>query len=252
MKLNAKLFKEILKKATLNYSYETVQLNFKKNSVKSGMIASTQDSTVIINLPYNNILPEMKDNQDFSFNFNDPNSDLLPLLSLVEDDENAQIEVSGEKIVLISGNQRCNIHFCSPEIVRVFTREQPKDNIIYFYSEQLTDAFMVDYNKIKRIGAKFGKIYVGVRDKMMYMETTNKQNMYSNSLNFDIVRKDMSDFFMFFDYKNIVNAFSVLGDEEYSNFKLSFHYSKEQDLGLMFLGNNENSEKYYIVSKRDL
>jgi len=248
MKLNVGEFKSLLKKATLNFSFESVQLNFTKKSVKSGMISNTQTSVAIINQNVNNVLPEMKDGQDFSFNFQDPNTKLLPFLALVDDDQPAEIDVSSEKIVVVCGKMRMDMHFCGTEIVRVFNRESPRANIQYYYNRQLDDDFMMDFSKIKKIGPIFGKVYFSVKKNTIYMEASEKTNLYSNRLSFELDKVKVEDHSLYFEYKDIINAFSVIGDD-YAQFKLNISYIKEQDMGLIYLEKSDSSEKYFVMSR---
>jgi hypothetical protein len=111
----------------------------------------------------------------------------------------------------------------------------------------IDDDFMESFNKIKKIGSKFGKIYFGVSDNQLYIETSDKQNRFSNGLKIelsDVVHDDLS---MCFDFKNMTNVISILDGV----FTCKFAYVAEQELGMLFIGNEDGSEKYYLMSRRD-
>lgn len=250
--LNVVNFKDVLQKATLNFSIDSVQLKFKDEKVESGMISASSDAIVILNMN-NDILPEVTD--EVTFNFAEPQQQLVPFLNLI-DDEEVQCEIKEEKLVLVADNQKADIHFCSPQIVKVFSASDPKEGTEYFLTMDVDDDFIEAFLKIKKIGARFGKVYFNVEDNNFIMETTDKSNRFSNGLRFTLVEKmakkkkdEIDDLVLCFDYKNIVNLMSVL--DEGQEYQVSFAYLPEQELGMLFLGSKDASEKYFIMSRRN-
>jgi hypothetical protein len=243
-------FKKILKKATVNFAFESVQINFKKNSVKSGMIAKANDVISIINIPSNDALIEMDTVQDISLNFNDPNTNVLPYLNVYDDGDVINVETSLEKMVLSMDAQKVNIHFCPSELVTIFTSDTIRSDVKCFHEMKLDDVFIRNFLKIKKIGATFGKVYFGVDNNILYMETTDQKNTYANSLRVNLVPLKMENLALFFQYKDLVNVFSVIG-EEYADFVLSLSWTKSQDLGMISFIKTDSSEKYYLLSKLD-
>lgn len=250
--LNVVNFKDVLQKATLNFSIDSVQLKFKDDKIKSGMISAGSDAIVILNVD-NNVLPDVKD--EVTFNFAEPQQQLVPFLNLI-DDEEVQCEIKEEKLVLVSDNQKSDIHFCSPQIVKVFSASDPKEGTEYFLTMDVDDNFIEAFLKIKKIGARFGKVYFNIENNKFVMETTDKSNRFSNGLKFTLVdrvakkKKDqIDDLVLCFDYKSIVNLMAVLDDEQ--EYQISFAYLEEQELGMLFLGSEDLSEKYFIMSRRN-
>lgn len=250
--LNVPNFKNAIQKATLNFSIDSVQLNFNDEKVKSGMISASSDVIVILNID-NDILPEITD--EVTFNFAEPQQQLVPFLNLI-DDEEVQCEIKEEKLVLKAENQKADIHFCSPQIVKVFSASDPKEGTEYFLKMDVDDDFIEAFLKIKKIGSRFGKVYFNVEDNKFVMETTDKSNRFSNGLKFTLVdeiakkkKEKVEDLFLCFDYKNIVNLISVLNEDQ--EYQISFAYLAEQELGMLFLGSKDSSEKYFIMSRRN-
>jgi hypothetical protein len=252
MKLNVENFKEVLKKATLNFSIETVQLKLTYDKIISRMIIQhSKDAIVILDLPNNCI--DIKRNQEYVFNFSEPAVQLMPFLNLIDDDEqksDVEIKIADEKVSLIAGNQKSNIFFCAPAVVTVFSANAPREGLKYFVEFMLNDNFVRYFNKIRKIGMRFGKIYYGVENGVLYMETTDKTNMYSNALRFDIMEIKEPNKVLLFDYKPMTDIMSVVGDD-FDKFKISFTYLEEQKLGMVYLEKNDQSEKYYLMSKSD-
>ncbi|HRR48707.1 MAG TPA: hypothetical protein P5293_01835, partial [Bacteroidales bacterium] len=201
MKLNVENFKSVLQKATLNFSIESVQLKLTADKIQSRMLMqNSKDAIVILDVP--NDVFELKKVVDFTLNFSEPSISVMPYLTLIESDEEVDVRVFDEKITITSGNQKSNIFFCSPNVVTTFSASAPRDNVNYFVSFDLNKSFVIDFNKIKKIGMRFGKIYFTVINKVFAMETTDKLNPYSNTLKFDLLQNvKEDDLSLCFDYR---------------------------------------------------
>lgn len=246
MNINTENFKLFLKKATLNYMIDSVQMSFTKELVSSKMISSSSDAISILNVE-NGILPNISKNDNIVFNFSEPNASLVPYLNLIDDDEDTEIKIFEEKITLVQRNQKSNIFFCSPYVVSVFEADAPRSDIDYFTSIDIDEDFMTAFNKIKKIGSKFNKVYFGVDNNTLYIETSDKQNRFSNGLRIDLSECEFDDMSICFDFKNITNAIGILGND----FSMNIAYVKEQELGMLSISNEDETEKYYLMSKRD-
>jgi hypothetical protein len=249
MVINTSALKEFLKKATLNYCINNVQIIVAKDKVSSKMISSPSDVITILNID-NEILPGIKATDNLVLNFDEPNANIVPYLNLIDDDEETNINIRDEKITLVQGKVKSNIFFCSPQVVNVFEADAPRSDIDYFYEMKFDDDFIKTFGQIKKIGPKFNKVYFGVADKMLYIETSDKQNRFSNGLRIDLCDVDYQDMSMCFDFKNIVNLMTVLNGSS-DDFTCKFAYVAEQELGMLAVSNEDDSEKYYLMSKRD-
>ncbi len=250
MNINISEFKDVLKKATINFSLDSVQLNFTRDRVKSKMVTNGNEAIVILDLP-NTVIPGITEFDEHQFNFTEPNSNLVPYIGLIDDNEQANIEILREKIVLSSGNLKSNIFFCDPTTVAVFNRDNIKDagSVCDF---KLTAEFIEQFNMIKKIGMRFGKIYFCSKNKELVMETTDKTNRFSNGLKFNLFDIESADFSICFDYKNFVNVMSSI-DDDYENFELHIIISPTNpDMGFIYLNKIDNSERYYLMSKNDI
>jgi hypothetical protein len=243
MLINIENFKNVIKKATLNNSIDSVQLNFKDGKIESKMINESNDAIVFLNVT-NDVLST---NDETTFNFREPNANLIPFLNIV-DEESANIEIERAKLVIRSGSQKSNIHFASPTAVRVFGSE-PRE-MEFFLTLPLDETFLNAYKKIKKIGNKFGKIYFSIEENAMYMETTDKTNQFSNGLRFKLVDIEKENISMFFDFKNFVNMMEVInGDAE--NFVINFTWIQEQEKGAIKSNKNDGSEIYFLMSREE-
>lgn len=248
MKVNVEEFKNFIRKATLNYSIDNIWCSINENTIKSKMVKSSKDAVVNLNLK-NEIFFDIPDEVDFYFN--EPNASLIPYLNLIDEDE-AEILIKDEKIVLKSENQKSNIFFCEEEVVNKFDGDMPKAGE-KFTALSINNEFLTIFNKIKKIGNKFGKIYFNINNNTLEIETTDKTNKFSNGLNFTLQKVKYENLSIIFDYQNLVNLFSIL---DYDNFDytLDFVYLKEKKLGMIICTNNDdnNFENYYLMSKIDL
>lgn len=251
MLVNVKKFSNLLRKATLNHLISSFHCEITPERVTSRMIKPSKDAIVCLDFP-NDIF---KDNKEtLSFNFIEPNSSIIPYLNLI-DSENVEFLVRNEKIIVKDGKQKSNLFFCEPEIPSKFGASEPKGKFEQFITIDVDDDFMDSFNKIKKIGNKFGKIYFSNTNNVFKMETTDKKNKFSNGLSFDIKETDIkNDILICFDFSNFINMFSVLDlDVSYA---LSFIYIKEKEMGLMSCARkNEESdtiERYYLMSKLEI
>ena len=244
MKVNVENFKNILRKATLNFSISSVQLQLNQLKISSRMISENRDCIVILDVD-NDV---MAVSDEHEFNFSEPNQQLMPFLNLIDDDE-ADIDVHSEKIVVKNGRQRSNIHFCSGQIVSVFGTDAAREGIESFLTLDIDDGFNDAFAKIKKIGSRYGNVYFNVEDGVFSIETADKTNRFSNGLKFELTRmSDVPDLSICFDYKNFINLMAVInGDSE--NFTLEFSYVEEQEMGMVYAGKNDGNEKYYLMSK---
>jgi len=249
MKINTNNFKEVIRKATFNNSIDNVQLVLTREKISSKMISSSRDVVATLNID-NNVLNGLKKDEVISLNFTEPSQSLIPFLNLI-DEEESDIKIYDEKITIISDTQRSNIHFCSPNIVSVFPQGAPKDDVSYFLEMKLFDDFISKMIKIKKISARFKNIYFNVEDSVFSVETTDKTNRFSNGLKFDLL--DMSgvnDLTICFDQINITNILTIMGND-YDQFRFDFSYIEDVKLGMIYIHNSNDTERYYILSKME-
>lgn len=243
MKINVENFKNVVKKATLNNSIDTVQLSIGPQKIKSRMISNDNTCIVILDIDNNVINVE----KEYEFNFSEPSQQLIPYLNLI-DEEEADIIIKKEKIILINDEQKANINFCSPSVVSTFQSEARK--IDYFLTLDINEFFINAFNKIKKISSRFGRIYFTVENKIFSMETTDKTNKFSNGLKFDLEKIDNVDnLVLTFTAKNIIDLMTVINNE---NFRLNFAYVHDAGVGSLFAESNDSSEKYYIMSSDEI
>jgi hypothetical protein len=84
----------------------------------------------------------------------------------------------------------------------------------------------------------------------MVMETTDKQNSLSNGIRFELLDVKEDDLNLCFDFKNFSNLMAVVEGRE-DEFRISFTYIREQNLGMSYLEKTDNSERYYLMSKME-
>ena len=244
MQLNIKNLVKFIKKSTLNNTIDSVQVIFTQDRVKSKMVTGARNAVTILDLE-NDILLDIADTDVVTFNFSEPNTNLIPYLNLIES-EMIDVKLSDNKIVLIDGKEKSTVHFCSSIVVSTFDADGPKQNLEYFYSMQLDDDFVATFNKIKKIGTRFGKVYFTVENNKLYIETGDKTNSAENSLRLDLSDVESDDLTLLLDYKNIVSLFAIIDD--INDYVLEFSYIPEQKLGMIYLHKNDLSERYYLMS----
>ena len=93
-------------------------------------------------------------------------------------------------------------------------------------------------------------MYFGVENRVLYIETSDKTNRFSNGIKIELCDVDYEDMVICLDYKNVVNIMSVMNGEE-TDFTTRFAYVKDQELGMIYFSNEDNSQKFYLMSKID-
>lgn len=242
MRINVENFKEIIKKATVNFSIETVQLRFGGTKIQTNMISGDGNVISILDIP--NDVIDVTDELDF--NFSEPSQGVIPFINLF-DNETVSLRIYENRMTLVDGQQRSNIGFCSPLVVSLLGTESIKEDVDWFFTMEVDEAFKNIFNKIKKIGARFGKVYFEVNDQVMYIDTSDKTNIYSNGLRFELNNCEKENLTLSFDYKNMVNLMNVIGERD--NFKFKLTYKQEQELGMLYAKLTDGSEKYCLLSK---
>lgn len=243
MKINIEEFKEVLKKSTINNIIKTVQLKFGDGKISSQMISDDNSAISILDID-NNVLST---SDEVDFNFSEPAQEVIPYLNIFDNNE-VEIKIQKNKIVLKDTNQQTNISFCSPIIVTLFGKTDVKKDADWFFETEIDENFVSAFNKIKKIGPKFGRVYFEINNGKFIIETTDKTNDFSNGLKFDLANaKGINDIILCFTYNDIASVMNVIGED----FKIKFTYNEEQELGLLYIYSLDNSEKYCLFSIRE-
>lgn len=244
--LNVKETKDFLHKGTFNYSIDQIKIRFTKDNAKSSVMGTNVIS--IINKD-NDILTGLSNEDEVEFNIMDPMTNIRPILDLIKDDS-VNVDVSDEKIALKKGRFRSNIHFCDPHIIQEMNRK-PKD-IDINHTLKLDDENMESIDKIIKtcIKLRFKKIYFGVEKGILFIETTDRTNKFSNKLKFELEKSSSSDFVMCFDNKLVSNLVKVMGSD-YESFTFEFSYLEDHEIGRISARKDDDSEIYYLMSEKE-
>lgn len=249
MILNVNEFKHYLKKATLNFSIDSVHINIKRDTLSSIMTSPDFSSIVVLNLD-NNVFSSVSENEEYDLYFQEPNRQIVPFLNLIDEDEvTFTIKENKGKVEITSGgNQKSSLFLCSPEVVSVFNRSRPREELDSVFTINMAE--IEEYlKKIKKIGTRFGKVYFGSENKKFFMETTDRESgRFTNSLRFDIVSSNVDDFVTCFRFRGVMNVYSVL--DELSNYVFSLSLKEQNDatFGLIEVARNDGKENYFLMS----
>lgn len=247
MKVNVKNFKELVRKATLNLSIDSVQLDVTNDRIESRMVTAHSDGVVLLEVE-NDVITEMTENDDFQLNFSEPNLNLIPFLNLIDEDE-ANLFVHENRITMTVGRQRSNVFFCSPTVVSIFSAGTPLESVDYFLETAIDENLVEAFKKIRKVGTKFGRVYFNVEGNTLSIEATDKRNTVSNTLKFDLLDNvDHGDMSICFDYNNFQRLMSLILDD-YESFELKIAYIEQQELGMLYIRRSDGSENFFLMSK---
>ena len=126
-----------------------------------------------------------------------------------------------------------------------------KDDLPYFHETPVDEELLAKFDIIKKLGARFGKVYINVKDSNLTIETTDKTNSQANGAEEPLADGiEENDLSMLFEYKNFVNLVSVLELADEKEFKIKFAYVN--DGGLMHITSTDSTEQYFLLSKEDI
>jgi len=240
MKLNVSEFKNVLKKGTVNYLIESIGLVINKDNIKCNMISKDRNVLLFLNIN-NSVIEDVIDS--VTLNFIEPNSKVKPYLDILDENE-VSITITDEMLTI---NKQLKLNFDDDSVIDIFGKDSVSNKIDFFHSLNIDDNFVISFNKIQKIGRNFGKIYFIIKDNKMYIETTDKNNRFSNSVKFFICDVEYEDITLCFKYKNFINLMTLIDGD----FILKFSYVKDSDLGLICFDKADGSEKYFLMSVLD-
>lgn len=246
MKLNVVEFQNVLRKSTFNFSIEATNLNITKDRIKSSMINKYNTGITIIDIE-NKAITEMEDDE-IVLNFLDPDQNLMPFLNLIDVPE-VKLKVFEDKIAIFVGRSKQTIHFCTPQKKRMFHSEATLRSSEYFANMNLSDgSFFEMWDKIKKVGTRFGKVYFNVEKGNLTVESTDKTNKFSNSIKFILSKiEGIEDLSLCFEFADIANLMKIIG----MDFSLNFSYSSDHGLGLLHASKEDGSENFFLMSKKE-
>lgn len=245
MKINIENFKEIITKATLNFSIETLQLRF-SDRIQSDMISGNGTSISILNV-INNVLDT---NEELVFNFGDPSNNVIPFIALFDSNE-VDLSLTDLFMKFRDGDQINRIGFCSDAAVKRLGTDDVK-NVDWFFDMKIDKDLIEKFDKIKKIGSRFGKVYIDINSKRLFLETADKTNRYSNGVKFKLADIDVPDRSLAYVYNDMVNFMHCIEMDIDKNFTLKISYDEEQKLGCIYAYSDDGNEKYSLISRENL
>lgn len=245
MKINIKNFKDVITKATMNFSIETLQLRLGRR-IESDMINGNGTSISILNVE-NNVLDT---EEELVFNFGDPSNNVIPFIALFDNDE-VELSLTDLFMKMTDNEQITKVGFCSDAAVKRLGTDDVKD-VEWFYEMAITQDLIDQFDKIKKIGSRFGKVYFAVDQNRLFLETADKTNRYSNGVKFKLADIEMEDLSLAYVYNDVVNFFHVIEMNLDKGFTLKISYDDEQGLGCVYAFSEESQEKYALISRENL
>lgn len=245
MKININNFKDIITKATLNFSIETLQLRF-SDRIESDMISGNGTSISILNVE-NKVLDT---NEELVFNFGDPSNNVIPFIALFDENE-VDLSLTDLFMKFKDGEQITKIGFCSDAAVKRLGTDDVK-NVDWFFDMKIDQDLIDKFDKIKKIGSRFGKVYFVIDNKRLFIETADKTNRYSNGVKFKLADLDIDDRSLAYVFNDMVNFFHCIEMNIEKDFTLKISYDDEQKLGCIYAHSEDGNEKYSLISRENL
>lgn len=245
MNINIPNFKNVITKATMNFSIETLQLRF-SDRIEADSLNGNGTSIAILDVE-NNVLDT---NEELVFNFGDPSNNLIPFIALFDNDV-VDLSLTDLFMKFKDGSQITKVGFCSDAAVKRLGTDGVKD-INWFFDMKIDQDIIDKFDKIKKIGSRFGKVYFVVSDNRLFIETADKTNKYSNGVKFKLADIEMPDLSLAYVYNDACNFFHCVELDIDKEFILNVSYDEEQGLGCVYAFSVQNNEKYALISRESL
>jgi len=251
--LNVEKFKTVLKKFTCNNLTEFASLNFTDGNIQTS-IRNMNGDVIIINKWPNDVILGINPNEELTMNFTGIPVRIIPTLNAIDEDE-TPIEIFDDKIWILSGQgnkRKAYLLFDDESVVENFIiRREPLDAIEYFHSMLITEEFLKgDFDKIKKIGARFNKVYLTVDNGILYIETTDKTNLFADGFIIPITEiSDVQDMTICYDLSHITALMQIVEDDIDKRFTMNFAWLPEQDRGMIYTNSEDLSERYFLFSR---
>lgn len=249
MKINVPKFRNLIKKTTLNYSIDCLQLNFDPKQVKSAMISGNRDVLTNICLD-NDFIAGMASEDRITLSFSDPAGKVSRYLDIAPEEVDITIE-ENNKITLNIGDRSVDIFMVDDSIIKNHISQRTAKEMTYFISLPVNAEFYAIFDAHKKIAPYYGKIYFGVQNGKFFIESTDRTNSGINRMTDNICNVETDNMVMCFEFRNFLNLITVIEEANVNNkqFDLNFTYSKKDDRGLIYAVSKDNSERYFIVSR---
>lgn len=254
MKINIDNFIELIKKATINYSIDYCQLTVSKEKINCSI--KNNLSSIIVKLDVkNNVFSDVT--EDFILNIIDAGQTIVPYLQLF--DKKKEVEV---KYTFIRDNHiknfdlkqdklKSRLNFAEPIITRLFSGTLNIGDAKEIFSITIDEDFIDNYEKLKKIAVRTGKIYFSVKDKILSFIAGDTSLSHLNSFSVEIEEKNFEDIEICFDFKYYMNVISILNlDENLFDIVLLVKTKNNSPFGILDIVSKDKSEEYFIASMR--
>ena len=242
MQLHINNFIEFIRKATLNFTIDGISINVSKDKIQSCMMNSSKNVITSITQS-NNIILGLSDSDEVELNFISPSSNVIPYLNLASTDL-VDIELNDNMLALNSKDVNSKIHFCVNSILNIGQPDLVKNlDSKKFFTSLKADNLKLAFNKIKSIASKFKKLYFTVFNKKLYIETTDKNSAYENSVKIELSKLDFIDLIMCFDFNSLHNLFTIIEDDDI----IRLSWNEEVNAGFLMVDSGSN--RYVITSQ---
>ena len=143
------------------------------------------------------------------------------------------------------------VGFVSDAAIKRLGTDDVKD-VDWFFETEINEQMIKNFEPIKKIGSRFGKVYIDLDTKRLFINTTDKTNRYSNDVKFKIADLDMRDLSLAYTYTDMVNFFHCIEMDLDKKFTMKISFDEEQGLGCLYAYSADGEEKYALISRENL
>lgn len=247
MKFNVEKLSEIIRKATFGYQIDTFCIEVTSDNIIVNMKQPDESIVVCLNYPNDGIICDVA--EPFELCLDNPIEKIKPFLANLDSTE-AELMLAPPKIDIVDGSLKAKIFMCPKELVSCFNAGdydiEGSPFIEFPYSSSLDSTFQ----KIKKIGARFKKVYFSSdKNGVFSIETTDKTNRVSNGMKMELTKCGRKNITIMIDFKQFISLTNIIKPDE--NFIIKFYWDDSSESGMILFEKLDGSEKYYIMQKMD-
>jgi len=267
-KIDLEVFKNVIKKSTLNMSMVFTRIHFKDKKMYCSMVSSARDITTIIELK--NTLVTLSTEDEVIFNFGNLEKALHTFDTVKKFLDQTEMEVKiydgadNPRIVLkptqrLEGEtvqQNLSLAMVDEAVLNPHVlQNRQKSDIPYFVKIDLTDEHISILEQTKADAGRYGKIYLKVRSGKLFIDTTDQNNVYENKnlRPLTLQKIEIPDMVSCFDFNNFSNLLEIIQDERSkeggNSYSIGFGYDGNTESGIMHVFDPEKTEQYFLFSR---
>jgi hypothetical protein len=269
--INIDIFKEVIKKSTLNLSIAATRIKFKDGRLYSGMHSDARDISVVLDWADQKLV-DLTANDELEFNLSDLQKPLATFdgikkytsqhimnTNIFDGPDNPRIilkptfSLEGQ-----TANQKIRVAMVAEAVTEpwILQSRQKADIPYYVVIDDLTPDHMKVLYQTKDRASGYGKVYIKVVDGKLYTDATDENNMYEHANLIPLTLQDINienDVVSCYEFAHFSNLLDIITEEmakeNGKKFSMGFSYDENTETGVLHVFDPEKTEQYFLFTR---